>query len=83
MATGAKRVVYEVQHDAKQGNWKVIAEGSNRALVREKTKDRAIRRAAELARAKPLAQVRVKNMDGSLSFERTYPRSSDPRRTPG
>jgi Uncharacterized protein conserved in bacteria (DUF2188) len=81
VATG--RVVYEVQHDARQSDWKVIAEGATRASAREDTKDAAVRRAVELAKAKPLGQVRVKKMDGTLQYERTYPRSSDPRRTRG
>jgi Uncharacterized protein conserved in bacteria (DUF2188) len=83
VATGAKRAVYEVQYDAHKRNWRVIAEGSANASARADTKDAAIRRAVEFANAKPLGQVRVKRMDGTLQYERTYPRSSDPRRTRG
>lgn len=43
----------------------------------------AIVRARELAEKARLGQVRVKNGEGKIEKEWTYPRSSDPRRTPG
>jgi hypothetical protein len=39
----AKRIGYDVEYDAKKGDWKVIAEGGARASVRAPTKAQAVR----------------------------------------
>ena len=37
----------------------------------------------EVAKKQPKAQVRIKGRNGRIQEEHTYPRSSDPKRTPG
>ena len=78
-----QRIVYDIEYDARKGDWKATAHGSSRAALRAPTKDRAVREAVDIAKSKPLSQVRIHNKDGRIQSERTYPRSSDPRRTPG
>ena len=77
------RVVYDVTYDARRRGWKVMPQGSTNAVARASTKDAAVRAAVTKAKTKPLAQVRIHTKDGRIQSERTYPRSSDPRRTPG
>ena len=60
--------------------WQVIFQG--RELARGNTKEEVIRAAANLAEGAPTT-VRIHNADGSFDEERTYPRASDPRRSPG
>jgi hypothetical protein len=78
-----KRTVYVVQHDPRKRDWRVVIEGSNRVVARDRLKDGAIRQAVAAAKARPLGQVRIKARDGHIQQERTYPRSSDPGRTAG
>lgn len=47
------------------------------------TKETSVRLAAGIVREYGLAQLVVYNKHGRISFERTYPRSSDPRRHKG
>jgi Uncharacterized protein conserved in bacteria (DUF2188) len=78
-----KRTVYVVQHDPRKRDWRVVIEGSNRVVARDRVKDGAIREAVAAAKARPLGQVRIKGRDGHIQQERTYPRSSDPGRAAG
>ncbi len=84
MPRAPKRVVYEVQHDSKQANWKGIVEGSTRAVVRAPTKEQAVKQTIAKAKARPEpTSVRIKKEDGTVQEERTYPRRSDPYPPPG
>lgn len=83
MAQQPKRIVYDVTYDHRKRDWRVAADGNPRAVARASTKDAAIRAAVARAWAKPVAQVRIHAKDGTIQSERTYPRSSDPRRTRG
>ncbi len=83
MPNPSKRFVYHVEYDARKRDWRVLPEGSSTTVARAGTKDAAVREAVAKAKTKQLAQVRIHNRDGRIQSERTYPRSSDPRRTPG
>lgn len=82
-----RRKVFEVTWDDDFGAWFVRRRSRPRTvLATTRVKDDAIERGAAIARAASLggrrAQLVVRNMDGTFSFERTYPRLSDPPRWP-
>ena len=83
VAKDHKRTVYEVQHDPRKRDWRVVIEGSNRVVARDRLKDVAIREAIQAAKGRPLGRIRIKGRDGHVQEERTYPRSAGPRRTAG
>ena len=61
-----------------------IAESGNQILLAAATKQEAVGLTVELARSlREPVSVRIHNLDGQLQEERTYPRSTDPRRSPG
>lgn len=76
----SKRTRYHVTPGG--GDWKVQREGSSRASGRFGTKSQAVSRAREMARRKG-GQLFIHGQDGKIQEERTYPRSTDPRRSPG
>ncbi|MGH8940126.1 MAG: DUF2188 domain-containing protein [Actinomycetes bacterium] len=77
---GAQRV-YTVEADPK-GGWRAKAKGSTRAVAKGDNKAEVVKRTIEVAKKQPKAQVRIKGRNGRIQEEHTYPRSSDPRRTP-
>jgi hypothetical protein len=76
------RKVYIVETDPK-GGWRGKAKGSTRAVAKGDNKAEVVKRTTEVAKKQPKARVRIKGKNGRIQNERTYPRSSDPRRTPG
>ena len=76
------RKVYTVGTDPK-GGWRADAKGSTRAVAKGDNKAEVVRRTIEVAKKQPEAQVRIKGKNGRIQEEHTYPRSSDPKRTPG
>jgi hypothetical protein len=56
--------------------------GSTRAVAKGDNKAEVVKRTIEVAKKQPKAQVRIKGRSGRIQEERTYSRSSDPRRTP-
>ena len=76
------RKVYTVETDPK-GGWRGRAKGSTRAVAKGDNKAEVVKRTTEVAKKQPKAQVRIKGKNGRIQQERTYPRSRDPRRTPG
>ena len=75
------RRVYTVETDPK-GGWRGAAKGSTRAVAKGDNKAEVVKRTIEVAKKQPKAQVRIKGRNGRIQQERTYPRSSDPKRTP-
>ena len=73
--------VYTVETDPK-GGCRGEAKGSTRAVAKGDNKAEVVKRTIEVAKKQPKAQVRIKGRNGRIQKERTYPRSSDPRRTP-
>ncbi len=83
MAKGkGARKVYTVETDPK-GGWRGKAKDSPRAVAKSDNKAEVVKRTIEVAKKQPQAQVRIKGRNGRIQEERTYPRSSDPKRTPG
>lgn len=76
------RKVYTVETDPK-GGWRGKAKGSTRAVAKGDNKGEVVKRTVEVAKKQPKAQVRIKGRNGRIQEQRTYPRSSDPKRTPG
>ena len=68
-----------------QGEWHVTRDGD--VVGKCQTQAEAIRLAVLLARAQVkdgrTASLKIKRPNGKIRDERTYPRSSDPRRTKG
>jgi len=75
-----KRVVFHVLPHA-QGGWSIKKEGNERAVSKHATKDVALARAKELAKAQPAGQVIFHKRDGTIQREHTY--VSDPRASKG
>lgn len=72
--------------DKSSGDWALRQSGSQRASESygNATKAEALRQAAAHLRSQPEpASLKVKNLNGRIQEERTYPRSADPKRSPG
>ena len=68
---------------SRSGNgWKATESGGN-VVASGKRKSDMVRDAAKVARQQPSASLRIQGRDGRIQDERTYPRSSDPRRSKG
>lgn len=78
------RIRVEVAPDRKAGGWKL---GTPEDVFRYPTQREAIAAAVEWcqmeARAGRLLTLKIKRRNGTIRDERTYPRSSDPRRSRG
>ena len=71
-----------VFHVLPQGtNWKVRIEGSDEVIYKSINKEESVKKAIELAKMEPLAQVKFHKADGTIEEERTY--GKDPRDIPG
>lgn len=66
-----RRKVYHVTPNP-GGGWNVKKERGERASARFGTKDPAIKRAKELAKAGGLGQVKIHKKDGTIQTEYTY-----------
>jgi hypothetical protein len=62
--------------------WNLKAEGGKRATLTAETKAEIIKETREFAQGKEIS-VKIHTGDGKIQEERTYPRSSDPKKTPG
>lgn len=81
----SKRIRLEVCPQKGRWPWKVTVSG--RTEYQEQTQADAIARArkwiAGLLKMGHTATLKIKRPDGTIRDERTYPRSSDPRRSKG
>lgn len=75
-----ERVTYHVVSN-RGGGWNVKKENAQRATVTTGTKQEAIQRARDLAKAQDLGQVIVHRADGVIQTEWTY--GQDPERHRG
>ena len=73
------RKVYRVRPDRQVGGWKI--ETGSRTLSQHGTKEEALKRGRELARAQSLGQLVVHGASGQIQAEYTY--GKDPRATKG
>jgi len=63
-------------------NWKLRREGAARAAMTFGSKDEAVEGSVEFMRRHG-GSLRIHKHDGAFEEERTYPRSADPRKSPG
>lgn len=78
----SNRTRYDVGPAKGRAGWDVKKDG--RTVSHHNKKAPAVEKATGDAKRNPSnAQVVIKKQDGRYQEERTYPRSSDPRRTPG
>jgi hypothetical protein len=75
----AQQKVYTVSKRASKG-WKVKKRGG-KVISKSTTKATAVRDAVKKARKQKRASVVIKGLNGKVQEERTYPRSSGPRRS--
>ncbi|MBV6640907.1 MAG: DUF2188 domain-containing protein [Cyclobacteriaceae bacterium] len=65
------------------GGWKGKAQGGAKSSVTGSTKSSVVSKTIDIAKGQGKSQVIIHGRDGRIQEERTYPRSSDPRRTKG
>lgn len=80
----AKLPKYTLSHDEKKDDWILKEDGSSRATRRfehkgDATKGGTLQNAVGAAGG----SVKIQKKDGRFQEERTYPRSKDPRKSPG
>ena len=80
MAEGKRRVVEVQPAKGADLGWNVKIRGAGSG-TRFETKDPAIDRAKQIAKAAPLGQVVIKKQDGTIQTEHTY--GKDRRRSKG
>jgi len=73
---------YTLHKDQKSEKWRLEKEGSDRAKRTFDTKDEALKRLRD-AVGPGGGSVRIRKVDNTIQEERTYPRSKDPKRSPG
>lgn len=73
---------YNLSNDGEQ--WKLTRRGADRASETYPglTKQEAVRKAAEFVQDHS-GSLKIRNLNNTISEERTYPRSADPKRSPG
>jgi Uncharacterized protein conserved in bacteria (DUF2188) len=76
-----RRKTYTVSK-AKAGGWEATESGGG-VIASGERKAEVVRSVVKAARQQESASVRIQRADGRMQEERTYPRSSDPRRSKG
>ncbi len=80
----AKLRKFTLSHDKKKNDWVLKEDGSSRAKKRFDNKANATRGGVlEGLLGGAGGSVKIKKQNGRIQEERTYPRSEDPRRSPG
>ena len=72
---------FTLKHDKTTGDW--LLKNQTGATVKSFSRKEEAIAGGVLARAVKRGTVRIHTMDGRIQEERTYPRSADPRRSPG
>jgi hypothetical protein len=65
-----------------QEAWKLRQRGAERAIRTFETKEEGLRFSTDYVDSHG-GSLKIKKEDGTIQEERTYPRSADPRRSPG
>ncbi|CAO3453681.1 hypothetical protein [Azospirillum argentinense] len=73
---------YSLSKDAKSDKWRLEKEGSDRAKRVFDTKAEALKELKDAVGPNG-GSVRIRKEDNTIQEERTYPRSSDPKKSPG
>jgi hypothetical protein len=63
--------------------WEGHREGKNNAVARGATKKEVVSEMIRVAKHNQPSSLRIHKVDGKIQEERTYPRSTDPRRYKG
>lgn len=80
----AKLPKYTLSRDKKNGDWRLEQEGADRAKKIFETKgDATAGGVLRKALGAEGGSVRIKKTDGTYQEERTYPKSKDPKSSPG
>ena len=80
----AKLPKYTLSYDAKKDDWTLKQDGADRAKKRFVRKSDAIAGGVlEAILGNAGGSVKIKKQNGRIQEERTYPRSADPKRSPG
>lgn len=80
----AKLPKYTLSHDERKNDWVLKEDGASRAKRRFKTKaDATTGGILSSAVGAAGGSVKIQKMDGKYQEERTYPRSRDPKKSPG
>jgi hypothetical protein len=66
----------------KNGEWNLKKEGSNRAVKKFDTKEQGRDYSTDYVRQQG-GSLKIHKLDNSIQEERTYPKSSDPKKTKG
>ncbi len=75
---------FTFSYDKGKDDWALTEQGASRATKRFKTKTEATKKGVlSDALGKKGGSVRIKKQDGKIQEERTFPRSRDPKKTPG
>lgn len=64
------------------GHWDLTRQGGERASISKPTKAEIIAAMEEFMAGKT-GSVKIHKVDGTIEEERTYPRSADPKKSPG
>lgn len=73
---------YTLHKDQKSKKWRLEKEGSDRAKKTYETKSEAVKDLRSAVGSSG-GSVRIRKTDNTIQEERTYPRSKDPKRSPG
>ena len=75
---------FTLSHDDNKDDWVLKEDGAARAKKRFENKaDATAGGVLQKAVGPAGGSVKIKKMDGKFQEERTYPRSKDPKRSPG
>ena len=79
----AKLPRYSLSHNEQKKKWELKHEGSGEVVKRFATKAAATKGGVLKRAVKNEGSVRIRNRNGRIQEERTYPRSADPRGSKG
>lgn len=75
----AKLPRYTLSHNEQKKKWELKHEGTGDVVKRFSTKAEATKGGVLMKAVKNEGSVRIRNRNGRIQEERTYPRSADPR----
>lgn len=80
----AKLPKFTLTHNEKKDRWDLTKDGASRPTTTFATKAEATKGGVlEKAVGKDGGSVKIQKVDGDFQEERTYPRASDPKKSPG
>lgn len=80
----AKLPKFTLSHNSKKDRWELENDATDKVVKTFPTKsDATTSGALATALGSGGGSVKIKKLDGTYQEERTYPRSADPKKTPG